>query len=323
MDENIFKKPLLTLVLVIAAFCSFKVKAYILVSYSYEGPSEGSIIKIWNTETERVLRNFKGERPALSPDGKELATAGGGIIKIWNTKTGKVIREFLGKDNKPVLTFAVFSPDGKKLVLGNPTGKNEPIKIWNTNSRQYEKTLEDHSKIESVVFSPDGAKLASASVHGEIKIWDTKSWKCEKILKGEEVAFSPDGKKLVTFSELGEIKIWDIKSWKCEKTFKGMVAAFSPDGKKLAIVWGRKITIWNTKNWSVIQTFEGYAGNIYSVGFSLDGKKLASGSGDGLIKIWDTNSWKCEKTLKGHKRAVRLVVFMPEKTREQKMAKMD
>ena len=47
-------------------------------------------------------------------------------------------------------------------------------------------------------------------------------------------------------------------------------------------------------------TYHNYSVN--SVAWSPDGKKIASGSFDGTIKIWDSQSGECESTLTGHSR---------------------
>ena len=39
---------------------------------------------------------------------------------------------------------------------------------------------------------------------------------------------------------------------------------------------------------------------VFSVGWSPDGKQIASGSGDNTIKIWDSHSGDCQSTLTGH-----------------------
>jgi WD40 repeat protein/tetratricopeptide (TPR) repeat protein len=49
-----------------------------------------------------------------------------------------------------------------------------------------------------------------------------------------------------------------------------------------------------------VNTLKGHQSTVNSVGFSPDGKRLASGSGDKTIKIWDVTTGKVLNTLKGH-----------------------
>ena len=49
--------------------------------------------------------------------------------------------------------------------------------------------------------------------------------------------------------------------------------------------YGGEIFVWNTEC-SVV----GHAGVVLSLVFSPDGKQLASGSWDQLVKIWDTKT---------------------------------
>ncbi|MDJ0501064.1 MAG: AAA family ATPase, partial [Nostocales cyanobacterium LE14-WE4] len=61
-----------------------------------------------------------------------------------------------------------------------------------------------------------------------------------------------------------------------------------------------------------VNTLKGHESPVSSVGFSPDGKKLASGSGDKTIKIWDVTTGKVLNTLKGHEGYVLSVGFSPD-----------
>lgn len=71
-----------------------------------------------------------------------------------------------------------------------------------------------------LTFSPDGKKIASASLDETIKIWDVETKQCINTIKDKEarkfysVVFSPDGEWIVTGSWDNKVRIYDINSGK-------------------------------------------------------------------------------------------------------------
>ncbi len=59
-------------------------------------------------------------------------------------------------------------------------------------------------------------------------------------------------------------------------------------------------------------TLVGHAGFVFSVAFSPDGQRLASGSADKTVKTWDSATGKELFALKGHANWVRSVAFSPD-----------
>ena len=49
-----------------------------------------------------------------------------------------------------------------------------------------------------------------------------------------------------------------------------------------------------------------------SVCFSLDGRRLASGSDDSTVRLWDVETGACVRTLEGHGSPVLSVCFSPD-----------
>ena len=54
---------------------------------------------------------------------------------------------------------------------------------------------------------------------------------------------------------------------------------------------------------------------MFSVTFSRDGTKVASGSSDDTVKLWDVMSGECLQTLEGHSSIVFSVSFSPDGTK--------
>jgi len=59
-------------------------------------------------------------------------------------------------------------------------------------------------------------------------------------------------------------------------------------------------------------SMQGHSGAILHVHFSADGKRLASGGGDGTVRLWDMLTSTPLKTLKGHKNWVMAVAWAPD-----------
>jgi WD40 repeat protein len=100
--------------------------------------------------------------------------------------------------------------------------------------------------VKSVVFSPDGSRIASCSSDGTFKLWDAKTGNIVATLDGDSgvvqsVAFSPDGAQIASGGHRPQtIKLWDAKTGDNLATFEGhhssriTCVAFSPDGSRIA-----------------------------------------------------------------------------------------
>ena len=99
--------------------------------------------------------------------------------------------------------------------------------------------------------------------------------------------------------------------------YSGLI--FAPRQTTIRRCFGKQIPGWICRLPEVesawngeIQTLEGHSDEVKSVVFSSDGKLIASGSGDGTIKIWDSTTGSLQSTLEDHSGPVRSVVFSPD-----------
>jgi WD40 repeat protein len=88
------------------------------------------------------------------------------------------------------------------------------------------------------------------------------------------------------------------------------------DGRLLAVPCGTNILLFEVRTGRLLRTLTGHTGAAYRPAFSPDGKRLASGSGNGLLLVWDVATGRdpagARLRLTDHKYPVWSVAFDPE-----------
>ena len=177
--------------------------------------------------------------------------------------------------------------------------------------------------VRSVVFSPDGKNIATASSDGTVKIWDAAAGVCILDLKvhtfwAHDVAFSRDGKRIVTAAHYSTVKIWDAVTGSHLLDLVGhrsavISVAFSPDGKTIATGAEDAATIvWDAATGDRLLTLPGNTYMFRKVVFSPDGKTIATVSDDTVAKIWNASTGECLLELKGHSFRLASIMYSPD-----------
>jgi WD40 repeat protein/tRNA A-37 threonylcarbamoyl transferase component Bud32 len=173
----------------------------------------------WDVSTGQEKRSWRGAQNwthgALSPDGGWCFTRGlSGVASLNDLQTGREINLSL---NAIQVWNGAFSPDSKFFAVASSLGF---CKLWETDTFQEVATLGGFLQgVHSVVFSPDGKRLAAGSNLKEaIKIWDMESQQELLTLQGQgarfsSCAFSPDGNVLGALNSAGVLHLWRAPSW--------------------------------------------------------------------------------------------------------------
>ena len=186
-------------------------------------------------------------------------------------------------------------------------------------------TLRGHtSLVMSVIFSPDGKRLASGGNEGTVKVWDAGTGQELLSLEGHfasignSICFSPDGNRLASASKDRSVKIFDAATGQELLAIKGYTGdfrrmSFSPDGKHLAIASNDQTArVWDAATGQEHLALKGHTKPVFSVSFSPDGKRLATTSHDNTVKIWDAATGKVLLNREGQNSLV-LILQRPRK----------
>jgi WD40 repeat protein len=205
-----------------------------------------------------------------------------------------------------VIESVVFSRDGKRIVSGH---RNGMIRVFDLDTGRTIHELKGHLlpnrlvsnnfQVNSLIFSPDGKRIVSASNDDTIKVWDAETGREIRTLRGHKhvpqpgmplpvilegdvwaVAFSPDGKRIVSGSNDDTIKVWDAETGRVLRTLRGN---FEEEPGLL--------------NMKPDLVFRNFLDGVHSVAFSPDGKRIISGSSDNMIRVWDAETGREIRTL--------------------------
>jgi WD40 repeat protein/tRNA A-37 threonylcarbamoyl transferase component Bud32 len=216
---------------------------------------------------------------AASPDGRWVATAShDGSVKLWDARDMQLMRTFAGHGG---LAWCVaFSPDGKYLASGGVG-----LKVWEVATGRELHHFDEHKRmISSVAFHPNGQWLASGSYDGTVRLWDVAEGRSLGVLHQfdlvvNNLAFRPDGRWLACAGHDQQIHLWDFG--------RGPPTLPAPPDR----------------------TLTGHSAIVWSVGWSADGRYLASGSERGVIILWNGDTFSRVVTLRGGTGQIRGISF--------------
>jgi len=201
--------------------------------------------------------------------------------------------------NLGVIIWAIaITNDGRRLA----TASNLGVWLWDlTTGKPHRTETLSWEGCDWLGFSPDGSYLAAhGRYHMALVLWDVTNGKevarmlqpIEREADGRQLfAFSADGRCLAICDDSPTIRFWDVGARNaCLRRTDSVVwfpLATSPDHRTVALIINKAVALWDTTTGDVRQL--GDHPGVAAAAFSSNGKILASGDGDGAVKLWDTH----------------------------------
>lgn len=196
-------------------------------------------------------------------------------------------------------------------------------------------------------FSPEGDRVATASIDGTARVWDAATAETLVTLPTDatseagahpsaseskpnsllDVAFSPDGKLVITSSGDGACAIWQASTGDRITKVGGHAKAVirclyrldrqgEPRSRLYALSVDGTVREWDalvedTESAVPVATLRGHEGQILSGELNHDGSLLVTTSLDGTVRLWDASVAEDANVLREHQGTVFQVAFSP------------
>ena len=223
---------------------------------------------------------------AFDPSGNIVATAAeDGLIILWDVKTGNKLRVL--KDHKKRVRCIQFHPEGKYLASGGDDG----LRIWDPKTgemlsfmrpSQVFGELWDVDEIADLDWRPNHDQVATISDNDKIIVWDVATGK-----RNTDFAW---------INELPELKFW----------FGNKSIAWSPTGDRILACGRECVVLYLPRDGQPphAATFETLGGEVFSGGWTKDGKTLIT-SGEGLeLTLRDATTLRETTRIRGHEDSI-------------------
>jgi len=251
---------------------------------------------------------IKGAPLAWSPDGSKIAV-GNSIVNAADGSTIAILGILTDK-----FRSVAFSPDSARIVYTN-TDNNDMLKnvsVFSTTDGSLLRTFTGHTDVvKGVAFSSDNRTIASASLDGTIRLWDSVTGTPLQTLTtgvaNYSVAFPPAGNLLASGSAGSRVDLWNVADSRLlHETILGPSVApivsvsYTRDGAQLFAADEQcEFGLYNAADLSCIHALPSeHTTYINGVGVTPDGSHIVSvAQNDPDLRVWNLVTDRLERAI--------------------------
>jgi WD40 repeat protein len=295
-------------------------------------------VRLWDAQSGKEVKALRGQEAvgsvAFSPDGRRLAVAGAdGKVVVWDAATGQEIRALPGEGEARI----AVSPDGKSVAVG--AGKSARLFDLSTGREVARRALAGAAT--ALAFSPDGRRLAIGTSEGQVEVWDVSPGgapggaaapgEVEKLRQERDEALRREQEqrdKAEAARRQAELTLYAShialaqRAWQAGEVENANKALAECRPALRGWEWRhlRRMAEGNGKLNEVALILKGHILKgrmkpIAAIAFSPDGKTLATGGEDHMVRLQDAATGMGLRQLRGQTDAVASVAFGPDGSR--------
>jgi hypothetical protein len=233
------------------------------------------------------------------------STAADGRVELWRLSGGQPAGppEVLQSNGAAAATAVSFMADNRRLAVGMSDGSL--VSLDAVAGRPTERALVvGPAGVTALAFAQHGELLAVGTADGNVALVDSRRWSTRRVITSHQsgpvtgLAFSPGGSLLASSGDDGRLILDDLRhsrsavlAVRTPETMGGV--AYRPDGRTVAASFsgGAAVMVKAPDGTHSTPLFPG-GGAIQALGFSPNGRVLATGSANGTVRLWDAGTQK-------------------------------
>lgn len=146
------------------------------------------------------------------------------------------------------------------------------------------------SPLFALASSPDSALAATAGADANVRLWDSRTGLTLAVLHGHtkkvtSVAFRPDGRAIAAAGADGSVRFWSVPT-------RAYILA---RGDPRFVVFAQR-ALPPTDVPAAVTLENAHEGGVNTIAFAPDGRTLASGGQDGVVRFWELGEWRAAET---------------------------